>query len=305
LPFEIIKMLGLPRAASNFTSVMREQVDLRLEGENLDRFYDNFISAATSNGAFPWRDPKTTFPRPYDGWVAHNVLVEEFIEDSTPISEYLNDNSEDGKALRKELAGPLLRAFLKMIFLDNFVHGDLHPGNVLVKKKTSTNGEHTVVFLDAGIATSLSPKDQQNLIDLFRAVIFNDGDKAGRLMVERARYERCSQVEGGVDAFAAGIDSIVSEFHTRRKEGLTLGTVRIGTLLGRVLDLCRIHGVEIDPAMATVVISTLVLEGLGRSLDPDLDLLYLALPFVVSWDNIRRLSQSQFLQVFNHWLLGF
>lgn len=141
--------------------------------------------------------------------------------------------------------------------------------------------KRSIVFLDAGIAISLSPNDQRNLIDLFRAVIFNDGNRAGRLMVERAKHERCSQVEGCVDAFAEGIADIVSDFHDRRKEGLTLGAVRIGVLLSRVLDLCRIHGVEIDPSMASVVISTLVLEGLGRSLSPDLDLLNFARPFLV------------------------
>lgn len=151
----------------------------------------------------------------------------------------------------------------------------------------SSNGDekeathHSIVFLDAGITNSLSPNDQRNLKDLFRAVIFNEGEKAGRLMVERAKYERCSQIPGGVDAFAKGVGEIVSEFHDRRKEGLTLGAVRIGGLLGRVLDLCRIHGVEIDPAMASVVISTLVLEGLGRSLSPELNLIDFARPFLM------------------------
>ena len=141
--------------------------------------------------------------------------------------------------------------------------------------------KRTIVFLDAGIANSLSPNDQRNLMDLFRAVIMNDGNRAGKLMVERAKYERCSQVPGGVDAFAKGVQDIVSEFHDRRKDGLTLGAVRIGSLLGRVLDLCRVHGVEIDPAMASVVISTLVLEGLGRSLSPELNLIDFAAPFVL------------------------
>jgi aarF domain-containing kinase len=141
--------------------------------------------------------------------------------------------------------------------------------------------KHSIVFLDAGIANSLSPDDKRNLRDLFKAVIFNDGNRAGRLMVERAKYERCSSVPGGVDAFAKGVEDIVSEFHDRRQEGLTLGAVRIGSLLSRVLDLCRVHGVEIDPNMASVVLSTLVLEGLGRSLAPELNLIDFAKPFVL------------------------
>lgn len=114
-----------------------------------------------------------------------------------------------------------------MVFLDNFTHGDLHPGNVLIQttvvpKKRPTRGfwgdfqttaadpefdgelKRTIVFLDAGITTSLDPEHQRNLRDLFKAVILNDGDRAGRLMVERAPFERCSEKEGGVDEFAKG-----------------------------------------------------------------------------------------------------
>lgn len=264
LPLEHIRMINLPRVAQNFGFILRSSADLRVEGLNLEQFDKNFAD-----------QPLVCFPRPVEGWVDRRVLVEEYVGDSKPISEFLQDTSPEGWKRRKKLAGPLLRAFLKMVFLDNFVHGDLHPGNVLVVENKK------IVFLDAGISTSLSPNDQRNLIDLFRAVLLNDGRTAGRLMVERAKFERCSQVEGGVEAFAQGIDEIVAEFHDRRKKGLTLGAVKIGSLLSRVLDLCRVHGVEIDPSMASIVLSTLVLEGLGRSLQPDLNLIDFALPFVM------------------------
>jgi predicted unusual protein kinase regulating ubiquinone biosynthesis (AarF/ABC1/UbiB family) len=148
-----------------------------------------------------------------------------------------------------------------------------------------------IVFLDAGIATSLQPNDLKNLLDLIRAVVLNRGEDAGRLMIERAKYERCSQTPGGVQAFCQGIAAIVAEFHHDALAaplsegkvfmGLTLANVRVGALLSRVLDLCRIHGVEIDPAMATLVLSVLVLEGLGRSLDPTFNILDFAMPFVL------------------------
>ncbi len=58
--------------------------------------------------------------------------------------------------------------------------------------------------------------------------------------------------------------------------------MRVGSLLGQVLDLCRKYRVEIDPAMSSVVVSMLVLEGLGRSLDPDLNLIKAAIPFLLT-----------------------
>lgn len=270
IPLEIIRMLSLPRAVDNFCEIMKRQLDLRIEGDNLRTFRSNFDCSGNS---------EIEFPNPSKEFVSEHVLVEDYIE-AKPISVYLADDSPKGLEVRRKLAGPLLRAFLKMVFIDNFVHADLHPGNVLVQECSSEN-RYKIMFLDAGIAMSLQPRDQKNLSDLFKAVVLNDGYSAGSLMVERARYERCSSIPGGKHAFASGVANIVSEFHDRSKQGLTLGAVRVGSLLGRVLDLCRKYGVEIDPAMAAVVVSMLVLEGLGRSLDPDLNLMKAAMPFLL------------------------
>lgn len=313
IPLDMIRMANLPRAAANFGTILRKQTDLSEEATNLIDFRRNFYGAENNERAE--RKSLILFPSPIAGWVGVDAMVEDLVEDAVPISKFLADDSEEGLMIRKELGSTLLRAFLKMIFLDNHVHGDLHPGNCLVvSEAVSENGfldslwnvarsafntdpganrqdseeeeevtrtMRKIVFLDAGISTSLSSEDQRNLRDLFRAVILNEGYEAGRLMVERAKYERCSQTPGGVEAFANGIEGIVSEFHDNRKSGLSLGAVRIGALLGRVLDLCRVHGVEIDPSMASIVVSTLVLEGLGRSLDPNLNLIDFAVPFVL------------------------
>jgi len=279
LPIQFIHVLNLPYVANDFGNILRQQADLRVEGRNLERFRYNFYGLNDEN----LHKSSVVFPRPIKKWTASNVLVEDFVKGAQPISDFLKDSSKEGLEIRKELAGPLLRAFLKMVFVDSWVHCDLHPGNVMVQTKTQENGKvkRFIVFLDTGIATTLSPSDQQNLIDLFRAVLLNDGFLAGKLMIERAKNERCSQVEGSTDAFAHGIEQLVSEFHDRRRDGLTLGAVNIGSLLGRVLNLCRVYNIEIDPAMASTVLSTLVLEGLGRSLHPDLNLIDFAIPFVL------------------------
>jgi hypothetical protein len=82
-------------------------------------------------------------------------------------------------------------------------------------------------------------------------------------MVERAKYEYYTQVEGNVDAFANRVEETVSEFHSRCKQGLILSAFCISGILSKDLDLCHKHGVEIDPAMANFVISMLELDGLG------------------------------------------
>ena len=271
IPLQSVKMLSLPRAVTNFADIMRRQVDLRVERDNLESFRDNFKSS-----------PAVYFPEPL--WVSEQVLVEDYIGDGAkPISHYLEDDSVNGLKERRALAGTFVRSALKMVFTDNFVHSDLHPGNVFVREEKSEQNEtkYVITFLDAGIATTLKPNDRKNLHDLFKAVVFNDGYTAGTLMIERARFERCSSIPGGKEKFASGVQDIVSEIHDKRKEGLTLGAVSIGALLAKVLDLCRVYQVEIDPAMSSIVISMMVLEGLGHSLDPDLNLIKTAVPFLV------------------------
>ena len=127
IPLEMIKMLSLPRAVANFANIMNRQVDLRIEGNNLQTFRDNFGCSGYSDDCAT--SPAITFPCPETEWISEHVLVEEHAgDDAVPISRYLSDDSPEGLKVRKRLAGPLLRAFLKMVFIDNFIHVDLHPG---------------------------------------------------------------------------------------------------------------------------------------------------------------------------------
>lgn len=117
LPSEHVQMLNLPRAVSNFGAILRRQADLTLEADNLTRFRHNFYRYDDED-----KTSKILFPKPMENWVSTDVLVEDLVDHATPIAEFLNDSTEAGVQARKELASPLLRAFLKMIFIDNFIH---------------------------------------------------------------------------------------------------------------------------------------------------------------------------------------
>ena len=123
LPFDYVKMLNLPRAVEEFSVLLRDQVDLMCEAENLRQFQKNFYKDSNQIKEVS----SIIFPQPIDGWTSSQVIVEEYIRDAIPISDFLLDSSEEGMDMRKELAAPLLRAFFKMVFIDNFIHGDLHP----------------------------------------------------------------------------------------------------------------------------------------------------------------------------------
>ena len=113
LPFERIRLLNMPKAASSFGAVLRRQADLRLEGENLKQFRANFYGKGGGGGTAE-DDSSIVFPRPVEGWMGESVLVEDYVADAVPISCYLRDDSEEGVEIRREIAAPLLRAFLKV-----------------------------------------------------------------------------------------------------------------------------------------------------------------------------------------------
>merc|ERR1719410_2575203 len=135
------------------------------------QFNNNFNSSETHNNYI------IDFPNPIPNWISSNVIVEDLVSNSKHISEYIGDSN---KNRRSTLATAVAHAFLKMLFLDNFFHSDLHPGNILVSPtESNSKDEYKVTFLDAGLAFSLEPNDLKNLKDLFLAVVLDDGETVG------------------------------------------------------------------------------------------------------------------------------
>jgi aarF domain-containing kinase len=217
-----------------------------------------------------------------------------------------------------------------MLLLDNFVHADLHPGNIMVKmsKPPTTrdvlshiwaslirtrfprswrlphlNGttsfhklndvKHSpaqwqselselrsqgyvpeIVFIDAGLTNTLNSIDRKNFLDLFRAVAEFDGYRSGKLMVERCRTPHLVVDE---ETFALKMQHIV--LNVKRKT-FSLGHIKISDILSDVLKAVRQHHVKMEADFINTVISTLLLEGIGRQLDPELDLFKSALPIL-------------------------
>ena len=88
---------------------------------------------------------------------------------------------------------------MKMIFLDNFLHMDLHPGNVMVVSRPNGRGNDvfTLAFIDAGMVTELSPVDHKHLSGILGAMFRFNGPEAARLMVEN------QLADGGLQVGAA------------------------------------------------------------------------------------------------------
>lgn len=301
-----MEWLSFPDEVKQFGEMMRLQLDLRIEAANLTIFRRNFRNRSTA-----W------FPYPYVQYTTRQVLVEEFAT-GIPLEAFLQNG---GGVFQKEIADEGLDAFLHMLLIDNFIHADLHPGNIMVrfykpapvdmranltalksKPKVNPNSEGTadvteevlsrlrphrhekrawtetlsqidregyrpqLIFIDTGLVTELNETNRKNFLDLFKAVAEFDGYKAGHLMVER-----CRQPGAVIDAevFALRMQHLVLGVKSRT---FALGNIKIGDILNEVLSMVRTHHVRLEGDFVNVVLSILLLEGIGRSLDPELDL---------------------------------
>lgn len=179
---------------------------------------------------------------------------------------------------------------------------DLHPGNVLVQPPTPrSQGRPVLTFLDAGIVTELNAASRRAFVQIFYHVCRGDGESVARAILQTAPEEACADPEAFVEALA----DIVHRFNegsydTKHKAPLLAHQqqpqqqpvpamqqgpaeeTRPAAAVGDVFELCRAHRVKLDGALSTVVISTFLLEGLARSLDPDVHLFRAAFPLLAS-----------------------
>jgi aarF domain-containing kinase len=134
--------------------------------------------------------------------------------------------------------------------------------------------EPELIFIDAGLVTSLDDTNRRNFLDLFQAVAEFDGYRAGQLMVER-----CRTPELAIDkeTFALKMQHLVLSVKSKT---FSLAAIKISDILNEVLTSVRQHHVKLEGDFVNTVISILLLEGIGRQLDPNMDLFKSALPIL-------------------------
>lgn len=267
-----LSQLGLLESVEEFALFMNSQLDLRREAAALSRFRANFSTrpGSKSPAAGAHRVHSVHFPEPIYPLVTPLALVETYAEGQLMLDLI---GSIDAPT-RHQLATLGLDTILKMVFQDNFIHADMHMGNIIVLRDVEANSLK-MTMIDAGLVAELEPQDRLNFVDLFKAVVLNDGRRVGRLIIERSRnLGYCKDAQG----FEAELEDVVRTVHS---SGLSLGRMGVGALLQRVLVACHRHNVKLESKFVAVVLAIGVVEGLGRRLDPDVDILLKASPYVL------------------------
>ena len=171
-----------------------------------------------------------------------------------------------------KLARDGVTIFFTQVFRDGFFHADMHPGNIQVSLAPETFGRY--IALDFGIVGTLTEVDKEYLAQNFIAFFRRDYKRVAELHVESGWVPPATRVEDLEGAIRA-----VCEPHFDRP----LKDISLGNVLLRLFQTSRRFNVEIQPQLVLLQKTLLNVEGLGRQLDPDLDLWNTAKPFLERW----------------------
>jgi ubiquinone biosynthesis protein len=186
----------------------------------------------------------------------------------TPISQ-VDALRAQGMDIPK-LAREGVTIFFTQVFRDGFFHADMHPGNILV----APDGRY--IALDFGIMSTLTDSDKNYLAQNFLAFFKRDYKRVAQAHIEAG----WAPPQTRVDEFEAAIRSVCEPIFDR-----PLKEISFGRFLLRLFQTSRRFGVVIQPQLVMLQKTLLNIEGLGRQLDPDLDLWQTAKPFLERWMN--------------------
>jgi len=257
-PVEIVETLA---------EVVRFEMDLRFEAAAASELAENFAG-----------DPGFRVPRIDWRRTGHNVLT---LERITGIR--FDDRAALVAAGHRidELLAKAAIAFFHQVFRDGFFHADLHPGNMFV------DASGAIVVVDFGIMGRLDRTTRYYLADML--IGFLSGD-----------YRRVAEIhfaagyvppDRSVDAFTQACRAIGEPIL-----GRPLQDISVARLLAQLFQVTEQFGMETQPQLLLLQKTMVLIEGIGRRLDPEINVWALARPPIEAWMRDHRGPEAQLRQ---------
>jgi ubiquinone biosynthesis protein len=172
----------------------------------------------------------------------------------------------------KKLSRDGVEIFFTQVFRDGFFHADMHPGNILVSTDPATLGRY--IALDFGIVGTLTDFDKDYLAQNFLAFFRRDYKRVAQAHIESG----WAPAETRVDELESAVRACCEPIFDR-----PLRDISFGQVLLRLFQTSRRFNIEVQPQLVLLQKTLLNIEGLGRQLDPDLDLWKTAKPYLERW----------------------
>ena len=252
------RRLRLIDVVRDYETTIFNELDLTKEAHNTARLRYNFAESALLYA-----------PRVYNEYTSTDVLVMERI-DGIPISA-INDLIERGTDMKK-LAVRGVETFFTQVFDHNFFHADMHPGNIFIDVEDPADPSYIAV--DCAIMGQLTPEDQAYLARNIVAFFNQDFHEIAQLHIESGWIG----AESDTQAFEQVIRELCEPLFLQ-----PLSQISFGYFLLNLFTTARRFNMEVQPQLVLLQKTLLNIEGLGRQLDPDLDLWTTAKPFMERW----------------------
>jgi ubiquinone biosynthesis protein len=239
---------------NEFAKHLEVELDLLREASNASQLRRNFQDS-----------PLLLVPRVYWDYCSSEVMVMERMH-GTPVSQVAALRAQGVDIPRLARAG--VEIFFTQVFRDGFFHADMHPGNILV----TSDGRY--VALDFGIMGTLTEIDKNYLAQNFLAFFRRDYRRVAEVHIESGWAPRDTRVDDFESAIRAVCEPIFAK---------PLKEISFGRLLLRLFQTSRRFNIHVQPQLVLLQKTLLNIEGLGRDLDPDLDLWQTAQPYLERW----------------------
>lgn len=239
------------RIVQEFARALEKELDYTLEAANMERFARQFEN-----------EPGLHVPRVHREATTSRALTMELIN-GVKASDL---ERLDGDGIDKvELAQRLLTLIMQQIFVHGFFHADPHPGNIFILP------DGVVCYIDFGMMGRLGPELRDRFADLVMSIALRNERTATQALLKLA----VSEAEPDVGALESDVLEFMELYCYR-----PLKDVQLGDLLRRLVELTRTHQLRIHQNLYLMIKALGAVEGLGRLLDPDLNVIEQAEPFI-------------------------
>ncbi|OXR50814.1 MULTISPECIES: ubiquinone biosynthesis regulatory protein kinase UbiB [unclassified Pusillimonas] len=251
---------------AEFDIYLHDELDLVREAANCSQLRRNF-------GPETGRQNLLMVPEVIWEYTTTTVFTMERMR-GIPVSQI--ERLQDAGVNIKDLARTGVEIFFTQVFTDGFFHADMHPGNIYVSDAPETLGRY--IALDFGIVGSLSEHDKNYLAQNFLAFFRRDYRRVAQLHIESGWVPPSTREE----ALEGAVRAVCEPYFDR-----PLAQISLGQVLLRLFQTSRRFNVEIQPQLVLLQKTLLNVEGMGRDLDPDLDLWKTAKPYLENWMHER------------------